>query len=303
MKNPNIVDNKLLIVFEAVMRERSLTRAAQYLGTSQPAISFALRKLRHILDDTLFVRIANGVSPTPRALELSEPIHELLNQYRTVFEPAVFSPGKARHTIRIASSNQGAALVLPKLYELLRAQAPGIAILVRPAQHETYIQQLDGSEIHVAIGMMQDIPPRIPHVRLFQDKFVCVMRAGHPLAGRKLTLKSYVAADHIAMSNTNEIDYLLDNVLVRRGIRRRITMTVNQSLIGPLYLKNTDAIITMQSKTVRDADGYKGFHVSPLPFDIGSFDVQLAWPKAFDQHPAHMWVRKQIVDIASEFQK
>jgi len=269
---------------------------------SPPAVSLALKRLRYLLDDKLFVRIPGGVSPTPRSLELAEPIRNVLNQLQTVFEPIEFSPQKATHTIHVASSNQCAVLVLPKLYERLRMQAPGISLLVRPQRPQSYVQQLDEGEIHIALGMMQDIPRRISHMPLYQDKFVCVMRACHPLAGRKLTVKSYLSADHISMSNHGEAAYLLDKVLEKRGVKRRVITTINQLFLGPTYLEKTDSILTMQSKTVRNLSFYDGFHVTPPPFNLGSFDVELAWPKAFDQHPAHAWIREQIIDICSALQ-
>lgn len=303
MKNANFADTKLLIVFDAVMREKSLTRAAQHVGMSPPAVSLALKRLRYLLDDKLFVRTPGGVSPTPRALELAEPVRAVLHQLQTVFEPLEFSPQKATHTIHVASSNQCAVLVLPKLHERLRAQAPGISLLVRPNRPQTFIQQLDEGEIHIALGIMQDIPRRISHVPLYQDKFVCVMRPGHPLAGKKLTVKNYLTADHISMSNHGETAYLLDKVLEKRGVTRRVVTTINQLFLGPVYLEKIDAILTMQSRTVRNLSFYDGLYVTPPPFNLGSFDVHLAWPKAFDQHPAHAWIREQIIDICSALQR
>jgi DNA-binding transcriptional LysR family regulator len=302
MKNMNVVDTKLLVVFDAVMRERSLTRAAQHVGMSAPAVSLVLKRLRYLLDDRLFVRIPGGVNPTPRALELAEPVRDVLQRLQTVFEPKEFSPEKATQTIRVASSNQCAVLVLPKLHERLRAHAPGISLLVRPNRYQTCIQQLDEGEIHLALGIMLDIPQRIPHVPLYRDKFVCVMRADHPLAGKRLTAKDYLAADHISMSNQGETAYLLDKVLEKRGVRRKVITTVNQLFLGPVYLDGTDSLLTMQSKTVRNLSFYEGLHVAPMPFNLGSFVVQLAWSKAFDKHPAHVWIREQIVDICSSLQ-
>ena len=297
--NLNAIDLKLLIVFDAVMRERSVTRAAQYVGMSQPAVSNALGKLRHVLNDDLFIRVAGGVRPTPRSQELALPIHDVLTQLQSAFDPVEFVPATATRTFHIAASDHCAILILPDLLERLRTLAPGIQLRVRPKRDHLIVTQLDAGEIDFVVGIFADLPSRMRHVSLFRDNYVCVMRQGHPLAGRSLTLKDFLGADHVAMTHFGEAAQQFDGLLARRGLERNITMTINQSLLSPMILRRSDLIMTTFARLVSQVSAFDGLHVMPIPLELESIDIRLAWPHTLGKHPAHTWMQEQILDVCS----
>jgi DNA-binding transcriptional LysR family regulator len=297
--NLNAIDLKLLIVFDAVMRERSVSRAAQYVGMSQPAVSNALGKLRHVLNDDLFVRVAGGVRPTPRSQELALPIHDVLTQLQSAFDPVEFAPATASRTFHIAASDHGAILILPDLLERLRSRAPGIQLRVRPKRDHMTLAQLDSGEIDFVLGIFGDLPGRMRHVSLFHDDYVCVMRAGHPLAGRPMTLRDFLTADHLAMTHVGETAQLFDGLLARRGLERNITMTINQSLLSPMILRRSDLIMTTLARLVSRVSAFDGLHVMPVPLDLEPAEIRLAWPQTLGKHPAHVWMQEQILDVCS----
>lgn len=299
--NLKAIDIKLLVVFDAIVRERSVTRAAQYVGMSQPAVSSALNRLRHMLDDDLFVRVAGGVRPTPRAQELALPIHDILMQLQSAFDPVEFDPETAARTFRIATSDHCAILILPELQARLRELYPGIQLRVRPKRDHMVVSQLDAGEIDFAIGIMDDLPSRVRRVMLFHDSYVCVMRPTHPLAGSTISLENFLATEHIAMTHAGEASQLFDGRLGKHRMERNIAMTINQSLLGPMILWRSDLIMTTFSHLVSRVPAFDGLHVVPVPIEMSASEICLAWPNSLGKHPAYVWLQQQIVDICSAF--
>lgn len=291
------VDIKLLVVFDAIMRERSVTRAAHFVGMSQPAVSSALNRLRHLVDDDLFVRSSGGVQPTPRARELAMPIHEVLTQLQSAFDPVAFDAATAERTFRIASSDHCAILVLPDLQEKTNRLAPGIRLHVRPKSDHRIVSELDSGETDFALGILGDLPARLRSVPLFTDEYVCVMRPGHPLARKPLTTEHFLNAEHLVMTHVGQAIQPFDGLLAKRRLERNVAMTINQSLLGPLILRRSDLMMTALRFLVERTPAFEGLHVSPVPIDIPPLQISLAWSGSLGKHPAHRWLQKQIVEV------
>src|ERR1700692_3931669 len=179
------IDLNLLVVFDAIMRDRSVTRAGQRLGLSQPAMSHALTRLRPMLRDELFVRSPNGMMPTPRAEELAAPIRMALDGLQQSLEPVQFEPSKATATFRIAVDNYAAIVLVAPIAAHIARIAPGVALDFRPSGTLNVLELLDRSELHLAIGPPGAQGERFSHRRLLQDQFVVVHRKGHPAAKAK----------------------------------------------------------------------------------------------------------------------
>jgi DNA-binding transcriptional LysR family regulator len=177
------IDLNLLVVFDAIMMERSVTRAGQRLGLSQPAISHALTRLRHMLRDELFVRSPNGMMPTPRAQQLATPIRIALDGLQQSLEPDQFEPSRAATTFRIAVDNYAAIVLVAPIAAHVARIAPGVTLDFRPSGTLNVLEQLDRSELHLAIGPPGVQGERFSHRRLLQDQFVVVYRKGHPAEG------------------------------------------------------------------------------------------------------------------------
>ena len=299
--NLRSVDTRLLIVFDAIMRERSMTRAARYVGMSQPAISGALRKLRHVFRDDLFVRVPGGVRPTLRSQELAPLIHEVLSLLQAAIDPVAFDPKTATHTFHIAAGDHSALLILPELQQRLRLQAPGMKLRTRPKRDYLFVSELDSGDVHFVMGLLDSLPNRIRRARLFPDRYVCLMRPSHPLAGKAVSLEDFLAADHLEMAHPGEITSLIDRALAKKGLERNISMTINQSILAPSILSGSDVVMTTFSLFATHLPAYGGLCVMPVPFDVEPVEAQLAWPHTLDSHPAHRWLKEQILDICSQF--
>ena len=303
--NLSTIDIRLLLVFEALMRERSVSRAAQDIGMSQPAVSRALNTLRQMLKDELFVRSPGGMLPTAQARDLAPSIREVLARLQAIFEPAKFVPQTSTRTFRLAVSDHCSALVLPTLGERVRREAPGIKLRIRPRRHVTVVGELDMGEIDFALGIALDLPSRIRQLTLFAEPYICVMRPDHPLAGRPLAgqglrFEDYIAAEHLAVTHMGEPIQAVDVQLRTQGAKRRIAMTINQALLAPEMLLRSDLILTTHLHMVQKLPGFADLRLTPLPMTIEPLPVRLSWHRDLAKHPAHDWLRRTIVDICAE---
>lgn len=208
-----LIDLNLLSIFEAVMMELNVSRAAEQLNMTQPAVSHALRRLRRITNDELFIKVPGGVSPTPKALELWEPIRDGLLQIRQVLLPVAFDPATAKQVFTIAMTDYYVSLLLPQLLQILEQTAPNIALRIVPGNVTNAASLLEKSEIDIAIERFFRPSSRLRVQELNRDRYVCIMRRRHPLSQKKLTLKQYVNAKHLLVSLTGKSTVFIDEHL------------------------------------------------------------------------------------------
>lgn len=291
------VDLNLLVVFDALMEERSVTRAGKRVGLTQPAVSNALARLRQLTKDDLFLRGPKGMRPTPRALELAGPVRQALHQVEQALEPAGFDPATASHTFRLAMADYAASLILPPLAHRLEREAPGVDIRTRYSDNVNAAGLLDRNEIDFAIGYHTDWPDRFDGQVLFTETYVCVMRKGHPLARETITLEEFAGARHLLISVTGEPVGFVDRLLARRGLKRRIAMTANQFLVAPLIIQNSDMIMTLAVRTAERFARVNNLHIVPVPLERDPIDLTLLWHKELSRHPAHEWMRGVLTEI------
>lgn len=298
--NLSTIDIRLLLVFEALLRERSVSRAAHEIGMSQPAVSRALNILRQMLKDELFVRSPGGMLPTAQARDLAPSIREVLARLQAIFEPANFAPASSTRTFRLAVSDHCSALVLPALAERVRHEAPSIKLRIRPRRHATVAGELDMGEIDIALGIAIDLPSRISQLTLFTEPYVCVMRPGHPLARQRLSYEDYLGAQHLAVTHMGEPIQALDVQLRTKGTKRWVAMTINQALLAPEILQQSDLILTTHLHMVRRLPAFAALHLAPLPMVIEPLPVRIWWHRDQTKHPAHAWLRRMISEICAD---
>jgi DNA-binding transcriptional LysR family regulator len=290
------IDLKLLVVFDAVMSEGSVTRAGTRLGMTQPAVSNAVGRLRHLLKDDLFVRARGSIAPTPRALELTGPVRHALRQIEAVLDPSDFDPARDARVFKLAMSDHATVTILPQLMQRLENIAPNVALQVQPKLDWCVADRLDAHEIDFALGVMPDVPVRFSRVTLFEDVYMCAVRRGHPLAQGNLTLQRFAAAKHIAVRSADRTANLIDHVLESRGVQRRMALTVDQFCVVPAIIANTDLVATaLRLKAERlgllaDPD----LVVRPLP--LPPVEAMLLWHPTMTHHKAHRWMREVLVD-------
>lgn len=296
------LDLNLLVIFDALMLERNVTRAARRVGLSQPALSNALSRLRHYLKDELFVRGPEGMRPTPRALELAPELHHALRQIETVLDPVDFDPGTAERTFSIDANDYIVTTSIPPLMQRLARTAPGIDVRILPPTGRA-LERLEAREVEFAVGAFGEIPDRFGVEILDDNVFVCMMRRDHAMARGPLNLARYASAKHLLITPRGDASGFADEVLARHGLRRRIALTVNQFTVAPAIIANSDLVVTLPK---RIADVYAPLfglklRPSPVPVPAAYRTIELIWHKRLGQHPAHIWFRQVLKEIITEY--
>lgn len=298
--NLRSLDLNLLVVFDALMRERHVTRAARAIGLSQPAFSNALARLRERLGDELFIRAPDRMKPTPWALELSGPVSTALSEIENALDGASFDPATSKRTFTIATLDYATIVLFPPLLERVKKEAPGIVVrIIPPSAHAG--EFLDTQEADVALISWPDPPERFESELLFAEDWVCVMRPDHPMVGRRPTLDRYGEVEHLLISPRGERRNWVDEALAERGRTRHVACTMPTYGPAPLMLETTDLVLTCPGSVGRVFKERIGMVVSKCPVEtplrVGSIDM--VWHSRLGNHPAQIWLRSQLREIGA----
>lgn len=294
------VDLKLFAIFDAVMREANVSAAARRLNMSQPAVSSALARLRHLMGDPLFVRCGNGVRPTGRAIELSGPIRRVLREVEAAFAPPNFDPATARRTFKLAMSDHSAVAILPEFIERVARLAPGIDIRVQPKFNATVFRLLSSNEIDLAIGVIPETPARFEKVVLSTDRYLCLMRRDHPLTRVPLTLEALVSARHLVVRPVGEATSILDRMLEARNMPRRTVVTVNQLMVAPAVVARSDLVVVILGSTVQKLREVEQLDLVAIPLPLPPVDMVMVWSPEHANDQASNWLRELLVTICQK---
>lgn len=305
-------DLNLLKVFDVVMSERSLTRAAHHLALTQPAVSNALRRLRDVLDDELLVRKGRGLEPTPRALELWPAVRDALQRLETSLAPSVFEPASATTTFVLTLADATAAELLPGLVKVVTQQAPDVSLRTVPLTTRDPRRLLDEGHADLAIGhfpaALADLTARAQagetvsflHHRLFVGDYVCVMRKGHPLSGAPLTLDQFCAARHMLVSFSGRAFGFIDEALATLNRSRRVVLTVNQFFTAGKVVAHSDLLTVLPRHFVNVTGFADQLVLRELPFASPPIQVDALWHQRQNNSSAHAWLRTQVADLAAQ---
>jgi|TARA_R110000868_G_scaffold179506_2_gene419568 DNA-binding transcriptional LysR family regulator len=300
--NLSKVDLNLFIVFDAIYTEANLTRAGQIVGITQPAVSNALARLRETFNDPLFVRTAQGMVPTPMAQNIITQVRSALQLLRvSVQESRSFLPEQATKTYRISMTDLTEAVILPHLAGRIRRMAPNINIDSFLVKRRETTKELAAGRLDFAIDAPLNTDTQVRHVKLFEDRHVCVMRRGHPLAKKdKITLDDYLAQSHIHISSRRNGLGHVDLALGKMGIQRRVVMRSQHYQMAPLVLESTDMVMTVHERFAERHD----LHWTVLPIeDVPAIETHLFWHESTDQDPANRWMREQIIDLSQQLKR
>lgn len=296
------LDLNLLRVFDAVMTEQNLTRAANRLAMTQPAVSNAVKRLRDALGDELLIRTAHGVKPTARAESLWPAIRRALADLEEAVAPRSFELAKANATFRMAMADATAGLLLPPLVRLIEGEAPGIDIRMVPLTTREPRPMLLRGDIDIAIGFFPGVVAQLQgstetpvrHERLYAGHYVCVMRKNHPLANQELTLERYCDANHLLVSFSGRARGLVDDALVALNRERRILLTVNQFFTAGKVVAASDLLMVIPFHLI-DATGMSEQLVhKSLPFSLPDVHIDMLWHERDARSPGHRWLREQL---------
>ena len=295
--NLNKVDLNLFIVFDAIYTEANLTRAGQIVGITQPAVSNALARLRETFNDPLFVRTAQGMVPTPMAQNIIGPVRNALQLLRvSVQESRTFNPLQANKTFRISMTDLTEAVVLPPLFQRLRGLAPNVKIESMLAKRRETTKELAAGRLDFAMDAPLNTDPQVRHVKLLEDRYVCAMRRGHPLAKDKLSVEEYLSLSHIHISSRRSGLGMVDLALGKMGQQRKIALRSQHYMMATQVIQQTDMAVTVPERFARRHDLYQ----VPLPVDIPPLETHIYWHESTDQDPANRWMREQMIEIAQQ---
>lgn len=287
------VDLNLLVAFEAMMQERHVTRAGERIGLAQPSMSAALRRLRVLFEDELFLRTGNGMQPTEKALKLAKPIGDALRQIRSMLAPeATFDPMTARRTITLAATDYGDLVLVPELTRLLRREAPGIDLAIRPlTDTSSALAKLEQGELDVLIGGHLPVSARCIRHRLLEERFVCIRDAEHAMRSENLTLEDYAALPHALFSAVggDGLPSVVDALLARHHLKRRVAVTLAHVVAVPFTVAGTDLIATMAERVALRFAPIAGVAIVTPPFDIPGFSIDLVHASRSAEDEALRW--------------
>lgn len=290
MADIRTVDLNLLKAFDALMEERSVTRAAARLALTQPAVSGMLTRLRDSFNDPLFVRTPRGITPTPRAEELAGPVRRVLNDIDGMLRAPLFDPATASMTLTLAATDYAMRAIVVPFLAALRRQAPHIRVAVLPIDDERLAGQLERGDIDLALITPDAAGPDLHARRLFDEQYVCAMRRDHAhAAAGGLSLDQFCALDHAIVSFKGaNFKGVTDAALAKLGRERRVTLSVPSFLVLPDVLHASDLIAVVPRRLVAGLDGIV---LLPPPLPIPGFTKVAAWHARSHDDAAHGWAR------------
>ena len=290
------LDLNLLKTLDALLDEGSVTRAAQRLSLTQPAVSAMLTRLRDFFDDPLFIRAQRGMVPTARALALAGPVKQVLNDISILLTPAVFEPLQASMTYTVAATDYALKAVVVPLMAALKKQAPGIRVAVVPVDHGKLARQMEQGEVDMALVTPQTTPEDLHGRALYLEQYVCMMRDTHPHAkDNPLTLDTFCALEHVLVSSRGSFRGPTDEALAIQGRSRRVGLAVNSFLVLPEILRVTDMIAVVPRRL---ACRHDHMVIVPPPLEIPGFTKSMAWHERVHRDPAHQWIRALCAEVS-----
>ena len=306
--NFRTLDLNLLRVFDAVMAEGSLTRAAGGLAMTQPAVSHALRRLREAVGKDLFVRVAHGVKPTPHAEALWPQVRAALGALRQALAPGDFDPRRDAVQLRLAMADATAAMLAPALVAHIEREQALVNLRVLPLTTRDPRRLVESGDAELAVGFFPELVTTIVaqgqdshlhHARLYESRYVCVMRKQNPMAGRALTLDDYCDAHHLLVSFSGQPHGYVDQALAALGRQRRVVLTVNQFFTAGRVVARSN-LLTVLPEGFVEATGYADeLVVRELPMALQPVHVEMIWHLRHDGDPAHRWLRGLLQQAAA----
>lgn len=290
----------LLLVLDALCRERNVTRAAERLGLTQSAVSNALAQLRHTLGDPLFVRARRGVVPTERALSLAGPVRQALAIVESALAAGTgFEASTSARTFVIAASDYTEYVVLPRLLRRLEREAPGVRIEVRSWGRHEVPPTLESGEVDLMIGYYGALPAGHHEQPLFQEEYVCIVRKSHPSVRRRLTLKQYLALSHVLVTQLPGGLGSVDAALARMGLSRRVGARVSHFLMVPHLVAVTDMAAALSRRVAEPAAKRLKLCLFAPPLALPKSTVGQVWHERTHADAANTWLRRVVREVCA----
>jgi len=298
------IDLNLLVALDALLTERSVTRAAGHLGIGQSAMSSALGRLRKLLGDEILTRTAEGMALTPRAKSLIGPVRTALQQFQTiVLREDSFEPSTVERAFAIAVPGSVEMLLGPRLLAYLQDHAPGIRLTFRTLDYATVLHELDGDTIDLAVGVITQGQAHHKVRPLYRFGYLCLFNADLLNVPTPLSLDDFLRFPHILTSLTGTDQGVVDDALAAIGRKRHVVATTPRFTTVPFMVQRTPAIATMVEELAITFATQLGLATSPVPIALDDFPISMLWHSSYDQDPAHRWLREVLVRLGRDFTK
>ncbi len=299
------IDLNLLRIFDALMRTRNVTLAGELVGLSQPAVSFALQKLRALAGDALFVRTPKGMEPTPRAERMADPVRHVLEVVqKDVFQREEFLPAVSERTFTLCLSDVGETVFLPKLLKRLSVEAPSVriqSVSLTPLRLE---EAMMAGEVDLAAGYYPDLTKaNFYQQHLFTHSFACLVRHDHPLIGARLSAKQFLDATHIVIKAEGRSQEIFERYLEENNIKRRVGLTIPHFMSIPYLLQESDMIATVPYSCATAFAGLGQLRMLKLPLQVPTFELKQHWHARYHRDAANQWLRQVLYECFSERQQ
>ncbi|MDV3124459.1 LysR family transcriptional regulator [Mycobacterium sp. 21AC1] len=290
------LDLNLLLALDALLDERSVGGAAQRLHTSAPAMSRTLARLRRTLDDPVLVRAGRTMVPTPRALAMQGAVHDIVAQARAVFTPPdTPNPASLQRSFSIQVGEGLFSTIGSRLLTRIRTEAPGVTVKFVGESHEDTQSLRDGS-VDIEIGQIRRTEPETLIEHVLDETWVGVVRSGHQLAGKRVTLKQFAAAEHLVFSRRGRLRGPLDDLLAEHGLRRRVVACAPNPAGGLFLIRDSDLVGMLPARIGGDAIETFGLQSFPIPLTLPPLRLSMAWHPRHTADGAHRWLRDCVRD-------
>jgi DNA-binding transcriptional LysR family regulator len=292
-------DLNLLVAFDALYAERSVTRAAQRVGMGQPGMSHALARLREQFQDELFVRAGSGIQPTVLAERLAEPVREVLQQAHAVFARRPrFDPHSDQREFLLAMPDGQQLVILPPLTQQLQAHAPHARLRTVAFDRRRVFLQLEDGEIELTVGVFDSTAPGLRVEVLYAETHACVYNPKLIRVRSPLRLEEYLAHPHVLLSHAGDTVGVVDKVLAKRNLKREIVATTPSAHVIPFLLREVKAFGIVPSRIAQSVARSAGLAICRPPVETGGFEVSMVWRSRSDGDQAHVWLRDQLRQVA-----
>lgn len=298
--NLNAVDLNLLVAFDALVAESSVSRAAAKLGVTQPAVSHALKRLRYLFKDDLLARGPHGMQPTGRALSLHPAVRSVLADIHSIVSTGhAFEPAKTSRTFRLSMSDAMSVEALPAIARRICREAPNIDLAISTSGPQESCRRIADDEIDLAIGVIPHVPQDLLSRELYRDTLICVAdKRNKRLKNGRMDLQAYLDSPHVTVARNRDTGIQVDEILDSMGIPRRIAVTVPHYLSVPSLIRGTDLVAHTRRRLIsvfRMSSDLIVFPV-PLPMKVPELEFIQIWHKRYKGDPGHRWLRDLVLD-------
>lgn len=296
----NHIDLNLLVVFNRLLMERSVSAAADKLGLSQPAVSNALKRLRVLLNDELFLRTSRGMEPTPYAQQLAEPIAYALSTIQTTLSrQTTFNPATSDRRFTLAMTDLGEIELLPPLMNRLEELAPGVTVSTVRNNADRLRDEMEAGHVDLAIGLLPQLKTNFFQQRLFMQRYVCLFRRGHALDKRELSREEFYGADHAVVVSAGTGHAKMDEIIESAEERRKVRLLVPHFVAIGHILASTDMIATVPDRYARRCAEPFGLRYVDHPVELPPIGINLFWHAKVHKEPGNQWLRQLIFELFS----